>query len=118
MNRAQRRSKPKKTGKRDMRRQLADARFVQTAAIELEAERRVTRHLWITCLACHEVFGMGAGRVMTYLEKVNEPCQEWDKLRADADDEYADEKLRYAIETVFHTDVPFLFAHEAKEAKS
>lgn len=107
MNRAQRRSKPKKTGKRDMRRQLADARFVQTAAIELEAERRVTRHLWITCLACHEVFG-----------KVNELCQEWDKLRADADDEYADEKLRYAIETVFHTDVPFLFAHEAKEAKS
>ncbi len=55
---------------------------------------------------------------MTYLEKVNELCQEWDKLRADADDEYADEKLRYAIETVFHTDVPFLFAHEAKEAKS
>ena len=116
MNRAQRRGNLRRREHNTMR-AMVKARWVHDADNELKRERERQRDMWIACVACNAAFHIGPKRIGKFTDALEEVATEWKRMAADADEEYADEKLRQEVERISRESIPELFRVGEKEGK-
>ena len=105
--------------------QLARERLLRQAAqnaandtmVQVKADIRVQRALWLACVAMNNAFAIGPGRFPVYAECLQRRSDWYEELVAGGDEEYADEKLRQEAERCSGMKIGYLYETEIRKAK-
>lgn len=87
---------------------------MEDEAVALRADIYCQRQLWGAVVTLNEQFQFGPKRTMAFLEALEKIVDEYDELKKEHGDTYAEEKLRQRAEQV--SGVKVLYQHEAERA--
>lgn len=85
---------------------------MEDQAVALAADIMCQRQLWGAVIALNEQFQFGPKRTRDFLETLEKIVEEFDAMRAEHGDEFAEEKLRQRAEQV--SGVKIRYSHEAE----
>ena len=85
---------------------------MEDQAVLLAADILCQRQLWAAVVALNEVWQFGPKRTRDFLDKMEQIADEFDAMKAEHGDTYAEEKLRQRAEQV--SGVEILYQHEAE----
>lgn len=102
--------------------QLARRKAVEQAAreatldraVQIQADIRTQRMLWLACVAMNDAWQVGPERFRKYAQCLTERTEWYEKLAEGADEEYADEKLRQEAERCSGMDIQYLYEAEMR----
>lgn len=80
---------------------------VQDEVILHEVNISMQRHLWLTAVALHEVYGFSEKRLDKFFDAFQAAANELQKMIDEVDQDYAYEKLRLRAEEISKRDIVF-----------
>ncbi len=80
---------------------------VQDEVILHEVNISMQRHLWLTAVALHEVYGFSEKRLDKFFDAFQAAADELQKMIDEVDQDYAYEKLRLRAEEISKRDIVF-----------
>lgn len=90
---------------------------VHDAVLHVEADTAIQRALWLAVVSVADAYGFGPQRLQKFFEAFQENTDDLMRKTAEADEEYAYEKLRQKAEQVTGTKIQYLYEHEAIAAQ-
>lgn len=87
------------------------------AALKVEADTRVQRAMWLMVVSMADAFGIGPKRSKQFFEALQANSEMLERMTAEADEDYAYEKLRRRAEQITGIKIEYLYEHEALAAK-
>lgn len=87
------------------------------AALQIEADTRVQRAMWLMVVSMADAFGIGSGRSQKFFEALQANSDMIMKMSEEADEDYAYEKLRQRAEQITGIKIEYLYEHEALAAQ-
>ena len=87
------------------------------AALQIEADTRVQRAMWLMVVSMADAFGIGPGRSQKFFEALQANSDMFMKMTEEADEDYAYEKLRQRAEQITGIKIEYLYEHEALVAQ-
>ena len=122
MNREQRRRQQRQGKPQGMTygQQLARKQFLKSAAqqavkdttVQVEADIRVQRAMWLMCVAMNDAFGIGKDRFERFAACLQERTDWYEQMCREGDEEYANEKLRREASRISGIEIKYLYEHE------
>lgn len=85
--------------------------------IQLEADIRTQRALWLCSVSVADAFGIGPQRMRRFFDTLQANAEELERMRAENGEEYAYEKLRQKAELVSGTGIDYLYQHEMNQSR-
>ena len=85
------------------------------AEIKIHADIHTQRMTWIMVASIADAYGFGAKRLEPFFEKLRENAEEFERMEAENDYEYALEKLRMKVEKVTGAKIDYLYEKELAE---
>lgn len=86
-------------------------------SIQLEADIRTQRALWLCSVSVADAFGIGPQRMRRYFDALQANSEELERMRDENGEEYAYEKLRQKAERVSGIDIEYLYQHEMRQTR-
>lgn len=86
-------------------------------SIQLEADIRTQRALWLSSVSVADAFGIGPKRMQLFFDALQANSEELERMRVENGEEYAYEKLREKAERVSGIKIQYLYEHEMREAE-
>lgn len=123
MNRQQRRNAAKHKGNGQSyadviaKRKIGEATLrmaMEDKAVELAADIKCQRMLWGAVIALNEKFQFGPKRTRDFMEAIEAVTEDFERMKKENGDSYAEEKLRQRAEQV--SGVKIQYQHEAERA--
>jgi len=104
---------------------LAEERMVKEAVekaahdttVQLQADIRTQRMMWLQIVSMADAFGLGPKRVMDYFDSLAKNTEEFNDMTEEHGKEYALEKLRQRAEKVSGIPIEYLYEREILDAK-
>lgn len=96
-------------------REAIDSSVLETKT-RFVADRQTQRALWMATVAAADVFGAGPTRIQRWLQRMEEIGDEYYALVEDADEQYADEKLRQRAAEISGKEISQMYQAEADAA--
>lgn len=90
---------------------------VRDTSIQLEADIRTKRALWLSSVSVADAFGIGPKRMQLFFDALQANSEELERMRVENGEEYAYEKLREKAERVSGIKIQYLYEHEMREAE-
>jgi hypothetical protein len=127
-NRAQRRAAAKHKGKRPgetyadvlaqkrMVKEMVE-KHVHDTSIEIEADIKKQRLLWMTVIALNEAFGFGGERAIRFLEAVNKVAEEVEAIAKENGGYYARKKLMERASQITGMEITPVHEEEMRRAR-
>ena len=105
--------------------QLAQKRLLREAAydaanntmVQLKSEIHTQRAMWLMCVTMNDVFGIGPERFKKFAVGLQDRSDWYDKLVAEGDEEFANEKLRLEAERCSGMDIEYLYEAEIRASQ-
>ena len=94
---------------------LPDA--ARDTSIQLEADIRTQRALWLSSVSVADAFGIGPKRMQLFFDALQANSEELERMRVENGEEYAYEKLREKAERVSGIKIQYLYEHEMRVAE-
>jgi len=85
--------------------------------IQLEADIRTQRALWLCSVSVADAFGIGPQRMRRFFDTLQANAEELERMRAENGEEYAYEKLRQKAERVSGISIEYLYQHEMSQSR-
>ena len=85
-------------------------------ALKIKIDRSNQKALWLAIVAVNDAYGFGSKRIQPFINSLLAVSNEYQKMKTDNDEEYADEKLRMKIEEITGTKIDYLYEDEMNEA--
>lgn len=85
---------------------------MEDAAVDLAADIKCQRQLWAAVVALNELWQFGPKRTRDFLNAIDRIADEFNVMKAENGDTYAEEKLRKRAEQV--SGIKILYQHEAE----
>lgn len=86
-------------------------------SIQLEADIRTQRALWLSSVSVADAFGIGPKRMPLFFDALQANSEELERMIAENGEEYAYEKLRQKAERVSGISIEYLYQHEMSQAR-
>ena len=86
-------------------------------SIQLEADIRTQRALWLSSVSVADAFGIGPKRMQLFFDALQANSEELERMRVENGEEYAYEKLREKAERVSGIKIQYLYEHEMRVAE-
>lgn len=96
-------------------REAIDSSVLETKT-RFVADRQTQRALWMATVAASDVFGAGPVRIQRWLQRMEEIGDEYYALVENADEQYADEKLRQRAAEISGKEIRQMYQAEADAA--
>lgn len=123
-NRHQRRhtGKPQGMTYADMlarKRQVREAvdQAARDTTVQLEADTRTQRAMWLMVVSIHDAFGIGPERMQKFFTAMQENSDWIERNTREVDVDYAYEKLRHRAEAVTGIQIEYLYEKDALAAE-
>ena len=87
------------------------------AALQIEADTRVQRAMWLMVCSMADAFGLGPKRVQRFFDAFQANSEELERMTQEVDADYAYDKLRQKAEQVTGIKIQYLYEHEAIAAR-
>ena len=88
-------------------------RFASDTALQIEADTRTQRAMWLMVCSIADAFGVGPERMKRdFLPALQANTDELERMTAENDEEYAYDKLRQRAEQVTGMEIEYLYEHE------
>lgn len=85
-------------------------------ALKIKIDRSNQKALWLAIVAVNDAYGFGSKRIQPFINSLLSISNEYQKMKTDNDEEYADEKLRMKVEQITDTKIDYLYEDEMKAA--
>lgn len=85
--------------------------------VQVEADIRTQRALWLCSVSVADAFGIGPQRMQRFFDTLQANAEELEQMAKENGEEYAYEKLREKAERVSGVSIDYLYEHEMLEAK-
>lgn len=86
-------------------------------AVQIQIDIGVQRAMWLMVCSIADAFGIGPERMMRdYFPALQANREEYERMKAEVDEEYANEKMRQRAEQVSGQNIAYLYEHEMREA--
>lgn len=86
-------------------------------AMQIQIDIGVQRAMWLMVCSIADAFGIGPERMMRdYFPALQANREEYERMKAEVDEEYANEKMRQRAEQVSGQNIEYLYEHEMREA--
>lgn len=85
-------------------------------ALKIKIDRSNQRALWLAVTAIADAYGFGSKRIKPFFDALQANSDEYERMKREVDDEYADEKLRIKVETILGTEIDYLYEDEMRAA--
>ena len=85
-------------------------------ALKIKIDRSNQKALWLAVTAIADAYGFGSKRIKLFFDALQANANEYERMKRDVDDEYADEKLRMKVETILGTGIDYLYEDEMNAA--
>lgn len=85
--------------------------------IQLEADIRTQRALWLCSVSVADAFGIGPQRMRRFFDTLQANSEELERMRDENGEEYAYEKLRQKAERVSGISIEYLYQHEMSQSR-
>lgn len=85
-------------------------------ALKIKIDRSNQKALWLAIVAVNDAYGFGSKRIQPFINSLLEASNEYQKMKTDNDEEYADEKLRMKVEQITGIEIKYLYEDEMNEA--
>lgn len=86
-------------------------------ALQIDTDQRVQRAMWLMVVSMADAFGIGPTRVHRFFDAFQRNTEELERMTAEADLDYAYEKLRQRAEAVTGVKIQYLYEREALAAQ-
>lgn len=86
------------------------------AAVHVEADIRTQRALWLAVASIADAYGIGPDRMRRFFEALQANNEEFERMKAENDEDYANEKLRMKAERCTGMEIDYLYEAEWKAA--
>ena len=88
-------------------------RFASDTALQIEADTRTQRAMWLMVCSIADAFGVGPERMKRdFFPALQANTDELERMTAENDEEYAYDKLRQRAEQVTGMEIEYLYEHE------
>lgn len=91
------------------------SRQASSATTQAIADMQTQRALWLAVCSVADAFGVGPKRMMRFFEALQENVDDYERMKVEGDEEYANEKLRLRAERVTGREIGYLFEQELRE---
>lgn len=85
-------------------------------ALKIKIDRSNQKALWLAIVAVNDAYGFGSKRIQPFINSLLAASNEYQKMKTDNDEEYADEKLRTKVEQITGIEIKYLYEDEMNEA--
>lgn len=85
-------------------------------ALKIKIDRSNQKALWLAVTAIADAYGFGSKRIKLFFDALQANSDEYERMKREVDDEYADEKLRMKVETILGTEIDYLYEDEMNAA--
>ena len=86
-------------------------------AVQLRADIHVQRLMWLMVVSVADAFSLGPRRMEAFFEALQANSDEFSRMEAEADREYALEKLRQKAEAVTGASITYAYEEELAAAR-
>lgn len=92
-------------------------KFASDTALQIEADTRTQRAMWLMVCSIADAFGVGPERMKRdFFPALQANTDELNRMREEVDEEYAYDKLKQRAEQVTGIDITYMYEHEMKAA--
>lgn len=92
-------------------------RYAADTAMQIEADIHTQRAMWLMVCSIADAFGIGPERMKRdFFPALQANTEEYERLKAEVDEEYANEKMRQRAEQVSGQKIEYLYEHEMRAA--
>lgn len=102
---------------RERRMREAVQEAAHNAAVQVESDIRTQRALWLSVASIADAYGFGPERIKKFFVALQDNAEEFARMKAEADEDYANEKLRLKAERVTGMQIQYLYEQEARAAE-
>lgn len=85
--------------------------------IQVQVDIRCQRQLWLCAVALSEGFGFGKDRIMKFFQVLQKCAEDFDQMREENDEEFANEKLRQRAEQISGMKIEYLYEQDMIAAR-
>ena len=85
-------------------------------ALKIKIDRSNQKALWLAVTAIADAYGFGSKRIKLFFDALQANSDEYERMKREVDEEYADEKLRMKAEQITGIEIKYLYEDEMNEA--
>ena len=85
-------------------------------ALKIKIDRSNQKALWLAVTAIADAYGFGSKRIKLFFDALQANSDEYERMKREVDEEYADEKLRLKAEKITGIEIKYLYEDEMNEA--
>lgn len=85
-------------------------------ALKIKMDRSNQKALWLAVTAIADAYGFGSKRIKLFFDALQANSEEYERMKHEVDEEYADEKLRLKAEKITGIEIKYLYEDEMNEA--
>lgn len=84
------------------------------ATVQVESDIRTQRALWLSVASIADAYGFGPERIKKFFAALQDNSEEFERMKTEVDEDYANEKLRLKAERVTGMEIKYLYEAEAR----
>ena len=84
------------------------------ATVQVESDIRTQRALWLPVASIADAYGFGPERIKKFFAALQDNSEEFERMKNEVDEDYANEKLRLKAERVTGMEIKYLYEAEAR----